>query len=189
MYLSIAIFVALLVVFAIMYNSLVSKKNDVENALGGISAYLKKRADLIPNLIATVQEYASHEKNLLTDLTKARTMAQNSSSKNESDLAKADTMMGQVLGRFMAVSENYPDLKASQNFISLQGSLNEIEEQLSAARRSYNASVTGYNNAVQMIPTNIVAGIMGYQTKIVFQATAEEARLPNVSDLFKQNKR
>lgn len=173
------------VLIVVMHNSLVRKKNEVENAVGGVHAYLKKRSDLIPNLVATVKQYAQHETKLLTDLTAARTAVQNGLQAGAmGDLQAADSMTSQLLGKVVAVAENYPDLKANQNFLSLQASLNEVEGQLSAARRTYNAAVVGYNNAVESIPTSVLASAMGYRRKPVFQVTAEEAKNPDIAKLF-----
>ena len=187
-YWPLVLFVGCLVVFVLLYNSLISKKNAVDDALGGISAYLKKRADLIPNLVATVQEYAVFEKNLLNDVTKLRSWSQRGF-RGEKELAQADSIMGKIVGNFVAVAENYPDLKASANFVNLQHSLNEIEEQLSAARRTYNAAVVSYNNAIQMIPANFVASVLGYKSKSVFLATENESKLPQVQELFQNLRR
>jgi LemA protein len=175
-------FVAL--AFGLMYNSLVSKKNEIENAVGGVHTFLKKRADLIPSLVATVQQYATHETKLLTDLTAARTALQ--TQRPNGDLQQSDTMVSQMLGRVIAVAEAYPDLKANQNFLALQASLNEIEGQLSAARRTYNAAVIRYNNAIESLPTNIIASMLGYNRKSVFEVTAADAQKPDIAKLFGQ---
>jgi len=168
---------------AFMYNSLVTKKNEIENAFGSVHTYLKKRSDLIPSLVETVKQYAKHETNLLTDLTRARTSVQNITS-NDETLPAADSAMSAMVGKVIAVAEAYPDLKANQNFLSLQASLNEIEGQLSAARRTYNAAVVRYNNAVESVPTNIFASLMGYRRKAVFQVNEQEAQRPDIAKLF-----
>lgn len=173
------------VAFVFMYNSLIAKKNEVENTVGGVHTYLQKRADLIPSLVATVKQYAAHESKLLTELTQARAAVQQPM-KDDGDLQKVDTMMSQMFGRVVAVAENYPELKANENFLSLQGSLNEIEGQLSAARRTYNAAVVRYNNAVESIPTVIIASILGYRRKSVFQVAPEAAAKPDIAKLFGQ---
>ena len=170
------------VAIVIMYNSLVVKKNEVENAVGGVHTFLKKRADLIPNLVTTVKQFAAHETKLLTDLTAARTAVQKGL--GDGELQANDSMMSQMLGRVVAVAEAYPELKSNENFLSLQASLNEIEGQLSAARRTYNAAVVKYNNAVEGIPTVVVAMMMGYRRKAVFQVTAAEAQNPDLAKLF-----
>lgn len=175
------IVIGLGIVFTVMYNSLISKRNDVDNALGGISAYLQKRSDLIPSIVATVKQYASHEEDLLTEITKMRSqLADCDNSKQGQE--QSDSLLNGILGKIAVVVENYPDLKANQNFLDLQRALNEVEEQLSAARRTYNANVVRYNNAVEMIPTNIVAGIIGYDTLDVFKE--KNAEVPDIKNLF-----
>lgn len=171
--------------FAVMYNTLVSRKNEVENTVGGVHSYLQKRADLIPSLVATVKQYAAHETRLLTELTEARAAVQRPVA-DDGDLQKVDTMVSQMLGRVVAVAENYPDLKANESFLALQGSLNEIEGQLSAARRTYNAAVVRYNIAVESVPTVIIASILGYRRKPVFQVAPEAVAKPDIAKLFGQ---
>lgn len=175
-------FGAVLLIVILMYNSLVSKKNEIENALGAVHTFLKKRTELIPNLVATVKQFASHESKLLTDLTNTRAEAQKSLIKG--DIQAADAQVSQVLGRIVAVAEAYPELKSNENFLSLQASLNEIEEQLSAARRTYNAAVVQYNNAIEKVPTVIIASVLGYKRKQVFAVTAAEAAPVDVAKLF-----
>lgn len=178
-------FGAVAFVVAVMYNSLVSKKNEIENAVGGVHSYLKKRADLIPSLVATVKQYAAHETKLLTDLTQARASMESGLS-GADNLPQADSMMSQMFGRVIAVAENYPELKANENFLNLQASLNEIEGQLSAARRTYNSAVVAYNTAIESIPTNMIASALGYKRKPVFQVTVAEAERPDIAKLFGQ---
>ena len=159
----IAIIIVVLVLVVIsMYNSLVRKKNQIENAFATIDVMLKQRFDLIPNLVAAVQQYAKHD----------------------SEKADFDRMFSKVRTQFFAVAENYPELKASENFLQLQRSLNETEEQLAAARRTYNASVTEYNNAVQSFPTNLLAGMFGFTRKEVLTIPEAERATPNVKNLF-----
>ena len=177
--------IAAVVVVSILFNSLVAKKNEIENATGAVHSYLQKRADLIPSLVATVKQYAAHESKLLTEITEARASLQRPMT-GEGDLQQADSLMSQMFGRIIAVAENYPDRKANQNFLSLQASLNEIEGQLSAARRTYNAAVVRYNNAVEGMPTLILAQVLGYRRKAVFQVAPEAAVKPDVAKLFGQ---
>ena len=169
--------------FAGMYNTLVGKKNDVENIFAGVDAVLKKRYDLVPNLVAAVKNYMKHEAGLLTEITELRARA-SSGRISDDEKVDLDNKLSRALGGIMIAVENYPDLKASQNFMQLQRSLNEIEEQISAARRAYNAAVTDYNNAVEMFPTNIAAGMMNYQRKQVFEISEQERQNVNVGDLF-----
>lgn len=168
----------------LMYNSLVRKKNQVENAFAGIDTMLKKRYDLIPNLVAAVKKYMEHEAGTLTEITKLRAKA-TSGSLSSDETVDLNNRLGKALGGIMVAVENYPDLKASVNFQQLQRSLNEVEEQLSASRRSFNASVTDFNNSVEMFPTNIMAGIMGYQVRQLFEIVEIERQTPDVTELFK----
>ncbi len=174
--------VVLIVVF--MFNSLIGKRNQVNNAFASIDAYLKKRYDLVPNLVSSVQTYMQHEKSVLTEITELRTKALSGNLSNEEKVA-INNQLGKALHSINIAVENYPDLKANTNFLQLQAALNEIEEQLSAARRAYNASVVAYNNAVQMFPTNIVALIMSFKTKEYFEASEGERQNVNIKDLFK----
>jgi len=139
-----------------MYNSLVSKKNQVENIFASVDTQLKKRYDLIPNLVASVSKYMEHEKSLLTEVTKLRAEANKPNISDEHKIA-LDAKVTSALGSIMIAVENYPDLKANENVMHLQRSLNEVEEQIAASRRAYNQAVTDYNNAIEMIPTNMMA--------------------------------
>lgn len=167
----------------IMYNGLIGKKNQVENVFASIDALLKKRYDLIPNLVSTVQTYMKHERGTLTEITELRAKAV-SGQLSDDDKVNLDNKMSKLMGGIMVAVENYPDLKANQNFLQLQASLNEIEEQISAARRAYNAAVTAYNNAVEMFPTNIMASMMNFKRKQVFEITEKERQNVDVNDLF-----
>lgn len=181
----ILVIAALLVVILIsMYNGLIRKKNDVENAFGGMDVQLKKRYDLIPNLVSAVQEYMKHEKDLLTKVTELRAKAMDNKMDSDSKV-DLDNQISQTVKGIMVAVENYPDLKANQNFMDLQRSMNEVESQISASRRAYNAAVTDYNNGVQMFPSSIMAGFMKLNTKKVFEITEVERQNVNVKDLFK----
>ena len=171
------------IMLVVIYNSLVGKKNQVENVFGSVDAMLKKRYDLIPNLVSSVQNYMQHERGTLNELTELRAKALSAglSSDEKVDL---DNRLSKALGGIMVAVENYPDLKANQNFLQLQGSLNEVEEQISAARRAYNAAVTSYNNSVEMFPTNVLASMMSYKRKRVFEISEGERQNINVQDLF-----
>ncbi len=180
----IVIFGLLLIVvisFILIYNSLINRKNQVENSLGSIDAMLKKRYDLIPNLVDTVKVFMAHEKGVFESLTQLRT---NVYGNKAEDKIKLDGEMSRVLGNFFAVAESYPELKSSNNFLQLQAAWNETEEQLSAARRFYNSAVTDYNNAVEMFPSNIVAKILQYDRHQVFTATEAERTNPSAKELF-----
>ena len=178
--------VVLLVVIGIpiaMYNTLVGKRNQVRNIFGTMDAMLKKRWDLIPNLVSTVKGYADHERQLFEKVTEARAQAQSGQLNNDQKVGLENSFM-QLLGVVRATVENYPQLKASENFMHLQRTLNELEEQISAARRAYNASVTDYNNAVQMFPTNIIANMFNFKEMTLFQIEVNERQNPQVSGLL-----
>lgn len=168
---------------AFMYNTLVGKKNQVENAFAGMDTMLKKRYDLIPNLIEAVKKYMEHERGTLNELTELRAQAMTGSLSDDERVA-LDNKISKAIGGINVAVENYPDLKADQNFKHLQSSLNEVEEQISASRRSYNASVTSYNNSVEMFPTNILAGMMNYKRKAVFEIPEAERGNVDVGKLF-----
>jgi LemA protein len=165
--------VVVLLIPILIYNSLIRKKNQVLNVFGTIDALLKKRYDLIPNLVATVKGYMQHERALLAEVTEMRAKAL---SENTSDDQKVelDNRVTKALSRIMLAVENYPDLKAGENFMHLQRTLTELEEQISAARRAYNAAVTDYNNAVEMFPTNIAASMMNYKRRRFFEISERE---------------
>ena len=173
---------AIIVVVA-MYNNLVRKRNEVDNAFGGMDVQLKKRYDLIPNLVATVKQYATHEKDLLTQITEMRAKATSGSLSSDERVA-LDNQISAGMKSIMVAVENYPDLKASENFVNLQRTLNEVESQISAARRTYNAVITDFNNAIQTFPSNIVAGMMKLQRKEVFVIPEAERQNVNVKNLF-----
>jgi len=183
MFLAIGVLIAGVLYIVILYNSLISKKNQVQNVFASIDALLKKRYDLIPNLVATVQKYMQHERGTLTEITELRAKAI-SGTLSDDEKVDLDNKLTKTLGGIMVAVENYPDLKANQNFLQLQASLNEVEEQISAARRAYNAAVTDYNNAVEMFPTNILASMMNYQRKKVFEIPDTERQNVDVKDLF-----
>ena len=171
--------------FVVTRNGLISKKNNVKNAFASIDTLLKKRYDLIPNLIETVKTYMKHEKSTLTEITELRAKAM-SGDLSDSEKMAIDQKMSKLMGGIMVAVENYPDLKANQNFLQLQASLNEIEEQISAARRAYNSSVTVFNNAVEMFPSNIIAGLMHYTQKDLFEIAESERQNVNVGEMFKK---
>lgn len=167
----------------VLYNGLIRKKNEVDNAFGGIDVQLKKRYDLIPNLVATVQQYATHEKDLLQRVTELRAQTlSNQLSTNEK--VALDNQMSGALRNLMVSVENYPDLKANENFLNLQRNLNEVESQISATRRAYNAAVTSFNNGIETFPGNLIAGMMGLSRKQVFETPVTERKNVIVKNLF-----
>jgi LemA protein len=166
-----------------IYNSLISKKNQVANAFSAIDVMLKKRFDLLPNLVETVKKYMQYEGDTLTKITELRGKALGPNV-SESDKLAFDQQIGTAVKGLMVSVENYPDLKANQNFLNLQSTWTESEEQIAAARRNYNASVTSYNNAVMMFPGNMFAGMLDHQTIAVLETAAEERENVNAKDLF-----
>ena len=175
--------VLIVVVLVLMYNSLIHKKNQVENIFAGVDAVLKKRYDLIPNLVASVSEYMDFEKSVLEKITQLRSEA-GKTTLTEGDKIRLDAQISSALGSIMVAVENYPDLKSNSNIMNLQHNLTEIESQISAARRAYNQAVTDYNNALEMFPTNFMASLMHLQTKEVFSITKDERENVNVGKLF-----
>ncbi len=180
-WIGIGVFVLILI---IMYNSLISKKNQVENIFASIDTLLKKRRNLIPNLVESVKAYMKHEKNVLEDITSLRSKADTIS--DETEKMDIENKISSLMGKILINVENYPELKANENVMHLQMTLAEIEEQISAARRAYNQAVTDYNNAIEMIPANMLAKMMGYKRKNVFEITKSERENINVGNLFKQ---
>lgn len=172
MYIAIGSVVFVLLVFVFMHNALVSRKNQVDNAFASIDVYLKKRADQIPALVGAVKGYMQHEQGLLTEITKLRAEA-GKSELGSNDRVEVENKITDAMGKIMIAVEAYPDLKAGENFMMLQRSISEIEEQLAASRRAFNASVTDYNNGVESFPMNIVANMKGYKRKSVFTIPAE----------------
>ena len=161
--------------FVGMYNSLIKLKNNVKKSFSGIDVQLKRRTDLIPNLINTVKGYASHEKELLESLTKARTSIINgSASGNINAMAEGENMLSGALKSIFAVAENYPDLKANQNFLELQESLEETEDQIAAARRIYNENVNYLNTKIEVFPSNIIAGMFRFQQADLYTITESD---------------
>ena len=178
----------LAIIFAIgililMYNSLVAKKNQVDNISASVDTVLKKRYNLIPNLVSSTKEYMKHEREILEKITSLRSKALKHSISTE-DRVEIDKEISAALRSILVAVENYPELKADKNFMHLQRTLNEIEEQISAARRAYNQAVTDYNNALEMFPTNIMASFLHYKRKPLFNINEIEKENPNVKDLF-----
>lgn len=165
--------VILFVLFAVfLYNKLVILRNRVNNAWSQIDVQLKKRYDLVPNLVETVKGYAAHEKELLENVTNARSTAMQA--QNVDQKGEAENMLTSTLKSLFAVAENYPDLKANQNFAMLQEELSGIENKIAYARQFYNDSVMTYNTATQTVPTNIVAGMFNFSERNYFQMEESE---------------
>ena len=180
----IGVVVVLLLAFMVIFNSLVRLRNQVKNAWAQIDVQLKRRYDLIPNLVDTVKGYVKHERGTLEAVTKARNLAQQASSSGAGVGArsKAEAGLSSALARLLVVVENYPDLKASQNFLALQEELTSTENKISFSRQYYNDSVLRYNNQTQVMPSNIVAGMTGFTASEFFEITLpEEKKAPKVS--------
>ena len=182
-YIIVGIIVILIIVALIAtYNKLVRLRNQVKNAWAQIDVQLKRRHDLIPNLIETVKGYMKHERETLEAITKARNLAQQAASSGPGARAKAETELSSALGRLLAVVENYPDLKANQNFLALQEELTSTENKISFSRQYYNDSVLSYNNRTQMFPSNIVASMTGFKASEFFEVSvAGEREAPKVT--------
>ena len=161
-----------------MYNNLVSLRNHVKNSYSQIDVQLKRRNDLIPNLVETVKGYASHEKEVLEDVTKARSNVINANGVEET--SEADNQLSGALKTLFAVSENYPDLKANSNFQQLQEELTETEDKISYSRQFYNDVVLKYNNTCERFPSNLLAGLFGFKPAEFFQADEESREVPEV---------
>src|SRR4030043_2105010 len=172
----------LLLMFVFVYNGLVRLRNQVKNAWAQIDVQLKRRHDLIPNLVETVKGYRDFERATLEAVTKARNVAQQAIGQGVGAQAKAEGELSSALTRLLAVVERYPDLKANQNFLALQEELASTENKISFSRQFYNDSVLNYNNQTQMFPSNIIAGMTGFKPGEFFEVTvAEEKEVPKVS--------
>jgi LemA protein len=156
------------------YNRLVRQRNQVDAAWAQIDVQLKRRYDLIPNLVETVKGYAAHERGTLDDVVQARNGAVAAANQGAGARAQAENALTQTLGRLFALAEAYPNLKANENFASLQGELSSTEDKISYARQFYNSAVQTYNTSTQSIPTNFIAGIGGFRVRDLFQAAGGE---------------
>ena len=156
-----------------LFNTMVGRKNRVHFAFASIDAMLKKRYDLIPNLVAVAEKYMRFERGVIEEVTALRAKAV-SAGLSDDERVDVENGLTRTLRTLFAVAENYPDLKASGPFLHLQASLNEVEEQLAASRRAFNAAVTDYNNGCGMFPLNIAARLMGYRQKPWFEIPEEE---------------
>ncbi|HXG61420.1 MAG TPA: LemA family protein [Planctomycetota bacterium] len=172
------LFVLLGLIFAAIYNSLVRLRNQVKNAWAQIDVQLKRRHDLIPNLVETVRGYATHESQTLERVIEARRQAVGASSVE--DRIKAEAELGGALGRLMLVVEQYPDLKANQNFMALQEELTSTENKIAFARQFYNDAVMHYNTKTEVFPTNVVAAFFHFVPATPFEAGQEERKAPQV---------
>ena len=163
-----------------IYNSLVKRRNQVDNSWSQIDVQLRRRHDLIPNLVEAVKDYMQYEQETLTKVTEARAAAINAGAAGPEAQAQAENMLTGALKSLFAVAENYPDLKANQNVMSLQEELTATENKIAFARQFYNDSVLTYNNATQMFPTNILAGMFNFTARQFFDAPEGETAAPKV---------
>lgn len=168
----IGVIVVLLAVAVFLFNRLVRLRNEVNTGWSNIDVQLKRRNDLIPNLVETVKGYAAHERGVFEEVTNARAAVARAGSPGAA--GAADSVLGQALGKLFAVAEAYPDLKASQNFQQLQAELTDTEDKIAAARRYYNATVFAFNTATQTFPSLLLAGPFGYRAREFFAAEQDE---------------
>jgi LemA protein len=180
-WLVLGILIALSVFAILLYNALVKKRQMVEEGWSGIDVQLKRRSNLVPNLVETVKGYAVHEQDALENVTRLRTNAAAMAEGDIAGRAKAEGELTQALGRLFAVAEAYPDLKASRNFSDLHASIDEIENAIQMARRYYNGAVRGLNVAVESFPSNLIAGQFGFEKAEYFEIEdAAERAVPQV---------
>lgn len=171
-YIIVTIIVLILIYFGVTYNSFVKLNNTVKEAFSTMDVYLKKRWDLIPNIVETVKGYAKHEKSTLSEVIKLRNDAYDNMSSDEK--IKANQQLSKGITKIMALAEQYPDLKANENFKDLSEQLTKVEDDIANSRKYYNGTVRIFNNKVQMFPSNIIAGILGFKEQKMFEASENE---------------
>ena len=179
---AVVIIIALVVVLGLilvgMYNRLVRLRNRCENAWSQVDVQLQRRRDLIPNLVETVKGYAAHERATFEEVTKARTAAQQAQGVPQQ--AQAENMLTQAIGRLFAVAEQYPELRATENFQQLQAQLAETENRIAISRQVYNDTVLTYDNALETLPTSILAGIFNFRPRVYFETEGAAREAPQV---------
>ncbi len=173
------ILAALAIALVLIYNMLVAARQLVDNGWSDIDVQLKRRADLIPQIVTTVKGYAKHERQLFSDITEKRGAAL-AAGDNPKDRGRAESALRGPVSRLLAVAEDYPDLKASDNFLGLQDELSETETKIEMARRFYNGAVRQLNTKVQSFPVNVVAGAFGFNSREYFEIDGHDAALPHV---------
>ena len=182
--LTVIIVIAVIVVIGLflvsLYNGLITKRNRIDEALGQVEVQLKRRHDLIPNLINAVKGYMGFEQKVLTEVTEARANAVAAGAQGPAEQASAENVLTSSLRSLFAVVENYPELKANENVMRLQEELTTTENQISFSRQHYNATVLDFNNAIQTFPAVLVAGILGFAKREFFDAEPEAAEVPKV---------
>lgn len=176
MYILLIVVIILLIIIIIEYNSLIKLKNNVKQARSGIDIFLNQRFDLIPNLVECVKGYSKHEKEIFENISKLRTEYAKSK-----DLQQAEKLNNGI-NEIIALAENYPDLKASEQYLNLQKNLSKIESELQAARRIYNSEVTNYNTAINVLPKNVIANLFGFKEEKLFEI--EEYKKENIKINF-----
>jgi len=173
--------IAVVAVVALLYKGLVSKRNQIDEALGQIEVQLKRRHDLIPNLVQAVKGYMQYEQDVLTKVTEARANAVAAGAQGPAQQAQAENNLTGALRSLFSVVENYPDLKANQNVMQLQEELTTTENQIGFSRQHYNATVLQYNNSIQTVPAVLLAGPLGFTKREFFDAEPEAADVPSVN--------
>lgn len=176
LYILIALVVLTLLWFIATYNSLIRLRNQTDEAWSDIDVQLKRRYDLIPNLVETVKGYATHERELFEKVTAARAAAMGA--QNMADKTKTENMLSETLKSLFAVAENYPNLKANENFAKLQDELSDTENKIQASRRFYNGNVRDFNTKLQSFPVNLIAGMFNFKAKEFFELEQEAAKEP-----------
>jgi LemA protein len=174
----VAVVVVLLLVLVGMFNKLVRLRNRSENAWAQVDVQLRKRYDLIPNLVETVKGYAAHERATFEEVTRARTAAQEA--QGVAGQAQAENALTAAIGRLFAVAEAYPQLRATENFQQLQGQLSDVERQIAISRQVYNDTVLSYDNALETVPTNVIAGLFHFRPREYFQTEDATREAPRV---------
>ena len=175
-------YIGIILIIILMYNSLIYRKNQIKNIKGSIDALLKKRFDLIPNLIKIVKAYMNYEKDILEKITILRTKALKE--KHLDKKIEYEDKLSFLLDKLFINVENYPNLKSSQNFLQLQNELSDVESQIAAARRAYNQVVTDYNNAIEMFPTNIMAFFMRLKREKTFEIPQKQKENIDAGEIF-----
>lgn len=183
MFVILPIIVIFILLWIFYYNSLIGKRNQVTNAFSAIDVMLKKRFDLIPNLVEIVKQYTNYEQSTLSKIVELRTKAV-SGAVSDTEKASLDAQLSASVKGLMVNVENYPDLKANASFTNLQSTWTDSEEQIAAARRTYNAVVTDYNNAIMMFPGNLFAGMLSYKPIEVLATAEEERKNISAKELF-----
>tara|TARA_R110000765_G_scaffold366084_3_gene456220 strand:+ start:4974 stop:5537 length:564 start_codon:yes stop_codon:yes gene_type:complete len=177
-----ALTLVIIILGIVINNQIIAKKNQVAQAFGSIEIYLKKRFDLIPNLVAMLNKYLSHEKEILLKVTELRSKVERATQPQEK--IEASNELTKVMSGLNINVENYPNLKADQQFLNLQFELTDIEDQISAARRAYNAGVTAYNNKIQMFPASVVAGVRKDKIATLLEIPKAEQKEVNINQLL-----